>query len=153
MHCGIVLHVCQHPPWRGRFWFFWLVQVKMWTSSSIRLWWARAVLTKAHNSCPPSSRLSVYLASWMRVRITTSGALTPTATTLSYRFSRSTTNEHSTSRVATSEGEGEDLVRGFGRYSTSMKLGTLVVSGICQAKNRFNLSIIAANRLTIDNIK
>jgi hypothetical protein len=52
-----------------------------------------------------------------------SGALTPTATTLSYRFSRSTTNEHSTSRVPISEGEGEDLVRGFGRYSTSMKLG------------------------------
>ena len=72
-----------------------------------------------------------------------------TLTTYSYRCSLSLTIEHSSSRVSRAEGEGEEWVRGFSRLLASaiihchVHAGTLVVSGICQTKNRIFLSIIA----------
>jgi hypothetical protein len=51
--------------------------------------------------------------------------------------------------VSRTEGEGEEWVRGFSRLLASaiihchVHAGTLVVSGICQTKNRVLLSIIA----------
>jgi hypothetical protein len=61
----------------------------------------------------------------------------------------SLTNDRSSSGVPTSEGGGEEWVRGFGRLlalyaiiQCHMHAGTLVVSGICQAKNRVLQSII-----------
>jgi hypothetical protein len=62
--------------------------------------------------------------------------------TYSYRCSLSLTIEHSSSRVSRTEGEREEWVRGFSRLLASVIIhchvhaGTLVVSGICQTKNR-----------------
>ena len=101
----------------------------------------RAVLTNSHNSC----HLSVSLPSSIQLSIRSRLTLT----TYSYRCSLSLTIEHSSSRVSRSEGEREKWVRGFGRLLASAIIychvheGTLVVSGICQTKNRVLLSIIA----------
>jgi hypothetical protein len=65
-----------------------------------------------------------------------------TLTTYSYRVSLSLTIEHSSSRVSQGEGEREEWVRRFSRLIASVIIhchvhpGTLVVSGICQTKNR-----------------
>ena len=72
-----------------------------------------------------------------------------TLTTYSYRCSLSLTIEHCSIRVSRAGGEGEERVRGFSRLLASaiihchVHAGTLVVSGICQTKNRVLLSIIA----------
>ena len=88
-------------------------------------------------SLPSSNQLSMPIRSRL------------TLTTYSYRCSLSLTIEHSSSRVSRAEGEREEWVRGFSRLPASaiihchVHAGTLVVSGICQTKNRVLLSIIA----------
>jgi hypothetical protein len=65
-----------------------------------------------------------------------------TLTTYSYRCSLSLTIQHCSRRVSRSEGEREEWLRGFSRLLASaiihchVHVGPLVVSGICQTKNR-----------------
>ena len=97
-----------------------------------------AVLINSHNSCPPKRLCTIFNSTFdadpIRSRLT--------LTTYSYRYSLSLTIEHSSSRVSRTEGEREEWVRGFIRLRASaiihchVHAGTLVVSGICQTKNR-----------------
>ena len=103
---------------------------------------------------PTLVHLRVFLASSIQLSMPTRSRLT--LTTYSYRFRLSLKIEYSSSRVSRAEGrvsrtegEGEEWVRGFSRLLASgiihchVHAGTLVVSGICQTKNRVLLSIIA----------
>ena len=93
------------------------------------------------------AHLSVSLPSSIQLSMPIRSRLT--LTTYSYRCSLSLTIEHSSSRVSRAEGERQEWLRGFSRLLASaiihchVHAGTLVVSGICQTKNRVLLSIIA----------
>ena len=125
----------------GRFWHIGLVEGKLWAKLPAFTYVLRVVLTNSKTlahlrvSLPSSIQLSI------RSRLT--------MTTYSYRCSLSLTIEHSSSRMSRAEGEREEWVRGFSRLLASaiihchVHAGPLVVSGICQTKNRVLLWIIA----------
>ena len=92
--------------------------------------------------CSPSHTTLAHLSVSLPSSIQLSIRSRLTLTTYSYRCSLSLTIEHCSSRVSRAEGEREEWVRGFSRLLASaiihchVHAGTLVVSGICQTKNR-----------------